>query len=60
MDDDQFFESILATENNYHFKSLKTIPISVYVSNYFSEERNCAIVITHNYYSYFCGSNHIF
>lgn len=29
MDDDQFFESILATENNYHFKPLKTIPYSV-------------------------------
>lgn len=28
MDDDQFFESILATENNYQFKPLKTIPIS--------------------------------
>lgn len=29
MDDDQFFESILAAENNYHFKPLKTIPYSV-------------------------------
>ncbi|XP_031634091.1 transmembrane protein 192-like [Contarinia nasturtii] len=28
MDDEQFFESILATESNYHFKPLKTIPYS--------------------------------
>lgn len=31
MDDEQFFESILATENNYHFKALKTIPVSWWV-----------------------------
>jgi len=28
MDDEQIFDSILATENSYNFKSLKTIPVS--------------------------------